>query len=225
METVFPELVSIGPDGMKALNYTGLIPVLLEAIKEQQDLITELSIRHNEQQAKIEKLIRSGTVNDYGEYFSSLDGREIHKGISVLLEKGKIRPALKGEVPMGIISDESTITGGAHLEWPGKYLHDEFGRQIMEEYKEEILASKKQKVKKERQRVDKKSIVEEVIRTEIVKNYEGKYIRKVIKEKVTREIQEPVFEEVDLYDETGKNIIGKHRIPVMETYEEEEEKL
>lgn len=39
VEAVFPELVSQGRSGEKAVNYTGLIPVLLEAIKEQQQQI------------------------------------------------------------------------------------------------------------------------------------------------------------------------------------------
>ncbi|NEP35885.1 tail fiber domain-containing protein [Moorena sp. SIO3B2] len=42
VETVFPELVEVGPDGMKSLNYEGLISPLIEAIKEQQVQITQL---------------------------------------------------------------------------------------------------------------------------------------------------------------------------------------
>ena len=37
---------------------------------------------------------------------------------------------------------------------------------------------------------------------------------------MTREAEEPVSEEVDIYDAIGKNLIDKHRVPVMETYEE-----
>lgn len=42
VEPVFPELVEDGPDGMKALNYIGLIAPLIEAIKEQQTKIENL---------------------------------------------------------------------------------------------------------------------------------------------------------------------------------------
>ena len=42
VEKVFPELVEDGADGMKALNYLGLIGPLVEAIKEQHELIAEL---------------------------------------------------------------------------------------------------------------------------------------------------------------------------------------
>jgi Chaperone of endosialidase len=52
VETVFPELVEQGADGMKALNYNGLIPVLLEALKEQQSTISSLIDRLNVLEAK-----------------------------------------------------------------------------------------------------------------------------------------------------------------------------
>jgi Chaperone of endosialidase len=52
VETVFPELVEQGADGMKALNYNGLIPVLLEALKEQQTTIASLIDRLNVLEAK-----------------------------------------------------------------------------------------------------------------------------------------------------------------------------
>ena len=42
LEKVYPELVSTGPDGYKAVNYAQLTPVLLEALKEQQQQIETL---------------------------------------------------------------------------------------------------------------------------------------------------------------------------------------
>ncbi len=42
IEAIFPELVTVTSDGFKAVNYIGLIPVLIEAIKEQQKLIEKL---------------------------------------------------------------------------------------------------------------------------------------------------------------------------------------
>jgi hypothetical protein len=158
--------------------------------------------------------------SDYSEYFESTDGKSIPVGTSVVLENGKIRRAKKNEAPMGIISASPGMAGGIHVEWPGKFLKDKFGIQIMEEYKEEIMTPKKEKVKKERQKMKKKKIKEEVKRTEVVK-VKGKYRQKEITETVEREIEEPVFKEVDLYDSAGKNKIGKHKLPVMETYEEE----
>lgn len=42
IEQVLPELVKEGSDGMKSVNYIGIIPLLVEAIKEQQKQIDEL---------------------------------------------------------------------------------------------------------------------------------------------------------------------------------------
>ncbi|MCK4491195.1 MAG: hypothetical protein KAU03_01125, partial [Candidatus Altiarchaeales archaeon] len=111
---------------------------------------------------------RAGGGIDYAEYFKSLDGKEIPAGTSVLLDGDKIRPAKKNETPIGIISSNSVIVGGVYTEWPKKYLRDEFGNLIMEEYKEEVMVPKKEKVTGERQKVEKKTIKEEVTRTEIV---------------------------------------------------------
>ena len=38
LEQVLPELVNTGTDGFKAVNYAQLTPVLIEAIKEQQQI-------------------------------------------------------------------------------------------------------------------------------------------------------------------------------------------
>ena len=42
VQKLFPELVSESKDGMLAVNYSGLIPVMIESIKEQQKQIDEL---------------------------------------------------------------------------------------------------------------------------------------------------------------------------------------
>lgn len=48
VESVLPELVGKNRNGMKSVNYSGLIPVLLEAIKEQQEKILQLEQRIGE---------------------------------------------------------------------------------------------------------------------------------------------------------------------------------
>ena len=48
VESVYPELVRESRSGLKAVNYTGLVPVLLEAIKEQQEQIELLEQRISE---------------------------------------------------------------------------------------------------------------------------------------------------------------------------------
>ncbi|MBK7123678.1 MAG: tail fiber domain-containing protein [Chitinophagaceae bacterium] len=50
IEKVFPELVVTGKNGYKAVDYSKITPVLLEAIKDQQKQIDELN-------RKLEKLI------------------------------------------------------------------------------------------------------------------------------------------------------------------------
>jgi len=45
VEPLFPELVREGPDGYKAVDYSKLVPVLVEAIKEQQKQIEQLQQR------------------------------------------------------------------------------------------------------------------------------------------------------------------------------------
>ena len=42
VEKIYPELVSTGPDGFKSVNYAQLTPVLIEALKEQQQQIEAL---------------------------------------------------------------------------------------------------------------------------------------------------------------------------------------
>ena len=66
----------------------------------------------------------------------------------------------------------------------------------------------------ERQKTVK--VEKEITRTDVVEE-DGKYIQKEITE--TQEVDEPVFDEADLYDEDGK-VIGTHKIPVMEEVEE-----
>ena len=163
---------------------------------------------------------RAGAGIDYAEYFQSSSGKSVAEGTAVVLDEGHIRKAKKGEEPFGIISANPIIVGGVHPEWPGKYLRDEFGGRIMEEYKEEVLAPKKDKLQRERQKVKRKKIKEQVTRLEVVKKGK-KYVQKEVTETVSREVEEPIFKKVNLYDKAGKKVIGKHPVPVMETYEEE----
>ncbi|MFZ5941618.1 MAG: tail fiber domain-containing protein [Bacteroidota bacterium] len=58
VEKVFPELVKDGPEGYKAVNYDGLIPVLIEAVKQQQAEKMALQQELDAQKALIEELRR-----------------------------------------------------------------------------------------------------------------------------------------------------------------------
>lgn len=68
---------------------------------------------------------------DYAEFFEWHDGNpdgEDRRGISVVLEGEKIRPAQAGEDPIGVISTRPALVGDADMgHWPGKYLRDAYG--------------------------------------------------------------------------------------------------
>ncbi|MEM6642388.1 MAG: tail fiber domain-containing protein, partial [Bacteroidota bacterium] len=53
LEKVYPQLVQIDKSGFKRVRYEGLIPVLLEAVKEQQDLILSLEEKVASQERKL----------------------------------------------------------------------------------------------------------------------------------------------------------------------------
>lgn len=78
----------------------------------------------------------SGGGADYAEYFEWADGNpagEDRRGLSVVLDGDKIRPAEDGEAPIGVISGMPSIIGDADVgRWKGKYLRDAFGSYITE---------------------------------------------------------------------------------------------
>ena len=55
IEKVFPELVSES-NGVKSVNYQGLVPVLINALKEQENNMKEQDTKLNKQQAEIDEL-------------------------------------------------------------------------------------------------------------------------------------------------------------------------
>ena len=78
------------------------------------------------------------TGADYAEYFEWLDGNptgEDRRGITVVLDGAKIRPALAGEDPIGVISANPSVVGDSDIDrWKGKYLRDDFGAYVWEDY-------------------------------------------------------------------------------------------
>jgi polyhydroxyalkanoate synthesis regulator phasin len=53
VKELFPELVQADENGLLAINYTGLIPVLLEAIKDLQDKVEKLEQRNSDDDVTI----------------------------------------------------------------------------------------------------------------------------------------------------------------------------
>jgi hypothetical protein len=75
---------------------------------------------------------------DYAEYFEWEDGNpdnEDRRGISVALEGELIRPAVEGDEIIGVISGNPSVVGDASWnKWHEKYLRDEYGSYIFEDY-------------------------------------------------------------------------------------------
>ncbi len=80
----------------------------------------------------------TGGGADYAEYFEWSDGNtneDDRRGISVVLDGDKIRPAVADEDPIGVISGNPSVVGdSAWNKWSGKYLRDEYGTYILEDY-------------------------------------------------------------------------------------------
>lgn len=79
----------------------------------------------------------NGGGADYAEYFEWSDGNtgaEDRRGISVVLDGDKIREAVAGEEPIGVISGHPSVVGDSDMDrWKGKYLRDDYGSYILDE--------------------------------------------------------------------------------------------
>ena len=83
----------------------------------------------------------AGGGADYAEYFEWLDGNpgnEDRRGFSVTLVGDKIKKATANDVPIGVISGNPSVVGDAAWnKWQGKYLCDDYGSYILEDYEVE----------------------------------------------------------------------------------------
>ncbi|WP_197919309.1 peptidase G2 autoproteolytic cleavage domain-containing protein [Thiosulfatihalobacter marinus] len=79
----------------------------------------------------------TGGGADYAEYFEWADGNpgaEDRRGLSVVLDGDKIRPAKSGETPIGVISANPSVIGDGDIDrWKGKFLRDDYGEHILED--------------------------------------------------------------------------------------------
>lgn len=74
----------------------------------------------------------TGGGADFAELREWLDGNASatdRAGVSVVLTDGKITLAKAGDDPIGVVSVAPTVIGGNRLNWPGKYVTDDFGRE------------------------------------------------------------------------------------------------
>ena len=80
----------------------------------------------------------NGGGADYAEYFEWTDGNSSNadrRGVSVVLVGNKIRPAVDGESPIGVISGNPSVVGdAAWSKWDSKYLTDDFNTHVLESY-------------------------------------------------------------------------------------------
>ena len=80
----------------------------------------------------------TGSGADYAEYFEWSDGNasnEDRLGFSVVLEGDKIKPAIDGDSPIGVISARPAVVGDGDIDkWKQKHLRSDFGDYIWETY-------------------------------------------------------------------------------------------
>lgn len=84
----------------------------------------------------------NSTGADYSEFYEWIDANpnsEDRVGIFVTLDGKKIKPASDGDYILGVVSGLPCIIGNADEDWLGKYIRDEFGRLVTEEYEVDIL--------------------------------------------------------------------------------------
>ena len=74
---------------------------------------------------------------DYAEYFESKDGNAMTVGVTVKLDGDKVVVCEDGDTPIGVVrprSGTAVIGNSAPFKWTGKYLKDDYGAYIEEEY-------------------------------------------------------------------------------------------
>lgn len=82
----------------------------------------------------------TGGGADYAEYFEWSDGNtgaEDRVGYSVVLDGNMIRKATSNDAAIdviGVVSGNPSVVGDNDMQWRGKYLTDDFGRRILEEF-------------------------------------------------------------------------------------------
>jgi len=98
----------------------------------------------------------NGNGADYAEFFEWADGNpdgEDRRGLSVGLDGDRIRPAQPGEEPIGVISANPSVVGDGDIDrWKGKYLRDDFGAYVWEDY--EIEGEDRKPVTQQRRKLN-----------------------------------------------------------------------
>lgn len=84
LEKVYPELVATDSEGYKSVQYSHLVPILIEAIKEQQSLISQLEADNNEvrNQLKANSSSLSSLTDQFNQLRSELNSLRIGSDVS-----------------------------------------------------------------------------------------------------------------------------------------------
>ena len=168
-----------------------------------------------------------GTPADYAEFFETTDGQDISIGTSVILDGGKVRPALPSDPTsqiLGVIrpknGDGSIIANSAELRWNRKYLSDDQDNKLLEAYTviewEEIIPAVTELQKQQ-------VTIEETKNESTVKMVDG--VATLVNELVTVKI--PQFTEHEVLNELGEPVLDENNIqliyrePIMEDVEVE----
>lgn len=78
-------------------------------------------------------LTSSNVFSDFAEMFPNDAPGAIPPGIIVTEEGGKVRPATADDDILGVVSETAVVVAGdTPFTWQGRFLHDEWGRRIME---------------------------------------------------------------------------------------------
>jgi hypothetical protein len=150
----------------------------------------------------------TGGGADYAEYFEWMDGNpqeEDRRGVSVVLEGDKIRPALEGESPIGVVSATPSIVGDGDIDrWKEKYLKDCFGTEILEEVEWVTWTE----TVTETETVQEQATEAQDVTRDVIEVVDGRAVRKSI----TEAIQAPLFDEFPLVDEHGNPVLNRVQV-------------
>jgi len=169
----------------------------------------------------------TGGGADYAEYLEWSDGNatnEDRRGFSVVFEGDKIRPALAGEEPFGVISARPAVVGDGDIDrWKMKYLRDDFGAYIFEpypvtEWDEEVIDQEAYTETVDVEEVTEERQVTETVETGSYVNLAGETIVETEERGVTTEGTETVVEiqEIDGVRQEVE-VVNTIQVPVMET--------